>query len=276
MKTLIDHVVDDLLETGLLLTKEAIRDLLTVMSPAQIIPLSSSQQLLIDAVRPFMLTLDQFRNEPIQFLADKEITLPEGTATVAEWLATGKFPVDFLLAALKLPFDVCRWYVLEYLSETGNMWPEDVQGLEDLSTLDTRFTKEYIHEQVQSYLAGTPDYSWISIFGIPDVSVFNVYSTAELIGALRGFLQSMGSRHANLNFTSKTPIVDLTWMKDTFGIESVPHFRPVKQARALASDFADLAAGYVTALSRSGISADAATDNVVAKIKASVIARLPK
>lgn len=276
VKSLVDYVVDDLLEAGVLLTRDGIKDLLAIMPPNEIATLTPSQAVVIDSLRPMMLVLEQFRSGPIQFLADKVVNLPEGDKTVAELLGSDKYPADFVLAGLKIPKDVCRWYVLEHLSETGRIWPDTPEKLDDLSTLDTRFRKDYLYDEVHAYLHGQPDTAWLSIFGIPDVMPFGVTTTLQLIEVLYKFLQSMGQVQELLGLTSKQAVVDLAWMKEAFGVQSLVHYRPVKVARKLSADFTDLASLYAKQQVASGTDRAAAAEAVVAKIRQDVISKISK
>ncbi|TXH14509.1 MAG: hypothetical protein E6R03_08965 [Hyphomicrobiaceae bacterium] len=234
MKSLLDYIVDDLIDDGVPVTREGALDLLAVLSPAQITPLTASQATLADRLLPTMLVLDTLRDMNWQDLADKKVSLEDRESTVAELLHEDQYPLDFVLAGIRLPDAVCRWYVAEHLSEQNSIWPETA---DQLKTTDTRFSIDYVHEQVVHYLDARPvDSAWIHILGVPGVAKGRVKTTRELVRSLKTVLAT-GIVGPELEVFDKQGLTELSWVVNDLDIKDVKHFKQVSQVR---SSFDDL------------------------------------
>ena len=237
MKKLIDYVVDDLIDDGVPLTRDGIKDLLAVMSPAQITPLTASQAILADRMIPSQLVFEQFRDVNWQTLADRKVRLRDSEGTVAELLHEGDYPLDFVLAGVRLPSDVCRWYVLEYLSDTDLLWPNTVAELKT-ATLETKLSFDYIHEQVTEYLDVRPlDTDWLHILGIPGVSIGKIKTNRQLITSLLLVLRTGSLDGSQLDAHSQEGLEGLNWVMKDLGIKNIKHYKQVDQIKVAFDSF---------------------------------------
>jgi hypothetical protein len=250
-KSLIDLVIEDIRwNDGPLMSDEAFRDLLSVNSPTEITHLTVEEAIVLDRIKPTMLALE-CAPKPIHRQAMTMVKTAEGSSTVAKLMSQEKYPPDFILACLRVPDHVCRWYALEYLSERNAPWPE-VYTEGSIDNIDTRFDPQYLFDSVHAYLRRDVDLAWVEIFGLEGlISLKNVTTTKDAIEAILSFL-SLGSgiwvKCVEPQAGVREKIVETC---DILGISTVVHYQQVRKTISTLDAVNDLVVSSVKPVEQS-------------------------
>lgn len=161
---LLDYIVSDVLSSGTPVTETSVRDLLTTLAPSKIRGLSSAQAIVADRTAPNKAVMRMFPDETsIMNHANDTITM-QGKKPMRVWEALeSDIAPDFVMACIKMPPEVCRWYVIDHLSQTGLFTPSTPDGW---SITSTEFEHGYLDSEVRSYLKGPVDTSLLDFFGL--------------------------------------------------------------------------------------------------------------
>lgn len=263
-QSLLDHIVDGILDTGVPLTEGAVLDLLSTLRPSQIVGMTASAAIVADKLSPTKAVLSTFTDEELLASGDTVVEIGGQATTVAAAMTAGVAP-DFVLASVKMPKEVCRWYTLHYLSLTGAL-PQSVQDINAASSqLESEFSDAYLYQSVSAYLDASPDLTWLSLMGLDGVATpvpGVVTSTRILIEGLIKVLSTDTTTSISVDPVAKDLIVQCC---TRLGVNTLMHYRQVQEIRRVYESFALVVASYAKT--------PAALDGILAALRAELVAR---